>query len=364
MQSICQFDVTPAKTENRSVFKTVPALTLLLVLGFVLPAIADTVHYQVEYEETGRYHSDSESIGSKTSSINQELSLKLAIQEGLQFLYQEQHKDWRLFHPDGTEYLRLVYRYHKPRLTYRQGILSLNASLQALDLVRREPLYHKIEADDRNRFIMPALAGDLEQGNLFFNGGMWYENDFQTYDAYQYSIFIYLTKLAGVGYRLTDRQQLKLSLMEYDRIYPADYDLEKKEIHLQYRFIKPWEIEEKLEWREFSVTYKETQYETVIQKDLSTFAYLKFWALGLTHFFNYGLTATDYYSTYQEGVLKYTLIEEEKTENDLTQTIEYSGFTRISETHFFFSWKYALEDSILQNANLEQSARLQLTYAF
>ncbi len=320
--------------------------------------------YNVGLTESARLHSDSNSIGSKIASYNQKLFVKIDYPKHFLFQYVERQQDWTLEHPDDTKYVNLVYRYHSPGINYQTNQWKIRFSLNVLDIVRKEELYSRIEDDDINRFILPSLFGEYYLSNLFFEIGAWQENDFQAFNYHRYSVFIYQTKVAALGHKITDHHQIKINLFRYDRIYPENYDLTKDECVLQYRFINPFSIEDGFNLRELSVKYVETRYPTQTLKEFHVLNYFKFRLFSLIHFITYGLSAANYYTTYREGLLDYSLIEEENMEHDLSQTIEYAGFTRLFTSRFYFSWKYALEDSLTRNAYLNQSFNLQITYTF
>ena len=322
------------------------------------------MNYTVGYEEKGRLHSDTETTDSKTASYDQKLKFDLDFEENFKFDYTEQQEDWHLFHSDKTEYVRLIYRYHKPSLVYHAEPFDIDFSVPVLDVTRREPLYSRIEGDESDRFIMPSVIGSLGISDFFLKIGAWKENDFQPFNYLRYSIVIFDVLYGNIGYRLTESHEISAGIQKYKRVYPENFDLEKYDINLFYRFFEPLSFKSDFEWRELSFEYKETHYTSSIQKEFELLNHLKFKMFELTHFISLGLTLSDSYTTYREGLFDYSLIEEEQKEDDLALNIEYAGFTRISSSRFFISWKYKYDDSLTRDAYTNHAINLALTYAF
>jgi hypothetical protein len=58
------------------------------------------------------------------------------------------------------------------------------------------------------------------------------------------------------------------------------------------------------------------------------------------------------------------LIETDEEKTDLTQVIDYAGFVPIDSGRFFLSWRYAIEDSLIQNVFLDQRLEVKVAYPF
>ena len=347
----------------RSAFSTM----LVLFIVFMAPPAsvsAGEAGFAIEVREIGRNHTDSETIGSKISYRQAGISVKRSFFDGLVFQYVENRREWKLSHPDGTRYFSIDSSSHVPELDYGAGDWKFKIAVPVVDVNRQNRLYSAIAQDDRDRFILPALTARFEMKDLYIKGGGWQETDIQAFNQYRYSLFVYETYFVEVGKRLALDHDVSANIGMNRRIYPADYDLEKNLYTLSYRFHQPAHLSDHFEWQFFSVAYTNTVYSDVDTKKLVFANNFRFRLWGIGHFLSHHLKVSDTVTTYQEGPLKYALLETDEQKSDIAQVIDYAGFIPIDSSRFFLSWRYAIEDSLSQNVFLDQRLEIKVTYPF
>ncbi len=211
---------------------------------------------------------------------------------------------------------------------------------------------------------MPALWSEFRFSDWFIKLSMWQESDVYAFDNYQYTLYLYQTALLGGGYKLTPNQVIQLNGSVIERIYPSQYSMQKNELQVSYQWKKPLKFSDTIQWREMSLRHTQTRYSDVsVNKSIFANSF-KFLLFGLTHFVDYKLLYTDSITLYKEGLYQYSLVEVDEKTDDIRQIFTYSGFTRIGESTFFLSWKYNLDDSIVENSVLDHLVQLKLVYAF
>ncbi|MBU2515124.1 hypothetical protein KJ966_27725 [bacterium] len=327
-------------------------------------AIASEVGVDGEYRKIGRYHSDSESIGSIITIQQGDLFINYSLSDSLSLYYTENQEAWNLEHPDGTDYFSFYLQKHIPKIRYKAEDWDASLTLPVIDVASEDQLYTRIEDDDRNQVILPALTGEYRISNWFVDAAVWQESAIHAFDYYRYTLFLYQTSQIGGGLNLTGNQMIRVGANTMERIYPSNYDQRIDEYEAWYRFKEPTEFSDSIQWREASLKYVHTIFPDISVNKIIFANNFKFSLFSLTHFIDYELLFTDSVTLYREGLYQYSLIETDEKKNDILQVFTYSGFTRIGESSFFLSWKYSLEDSLIENYILDQLLQIKLVYAF
>jgi hypothetical protein len=341
-------------------------ITVIFFLGLLLEvsAVGGEIGLKSEYREIGRRHSDSESIGSKIIHQNADISFNYVYLDALSLQFSESQEQWTFAHPDGTRYFSFDFRRHLPKLKYQRDSWKIELTIPVVDVAANNGLYSRIAQDDREQFVLPALVGEYRLSDWIFQLGGWQETDIQPFNYYRYTLFVLHTTSVGVGYQLSENQSIMADFRVIDRIYPEDYGLKKDEIQATYRLLNPLEIMDTIQWQEMSLQYIQTRYSELNTNKLDLSNNFRFLLGGLNHFLTHRFRFTDAITTYREGIYQYALIEEDKMKNDLWQKIEYSGFWKIFSSNFFLSWKYWIEDSLVENVILDQGVQLKVVYTF
>ncbi len=316
--------------------------------------------------EIDRLHSDSDSIGSKVYLqkflMFANMNFGSLIVGGLQ----GDTEIWSLAHPDGKNYFTLEFVRLTPKLTYKGKNLMIKSAIAFTHVNHIETLYKVVEYDDQRQFALPSIAFEYQLNPVVLKAAGWQETDVQTFDSYNYTVFLYQNLFAGVDWEITNDHTLGGSYQDIERVYPEEYTQHRSEQRLHYRWKNPFEIgkHSSMEWREIALAYLQTQFPKQTSHDVSLSNSFKFSLLSLTHFVTHQLTYTDAVTTYREDRYKYTLIEENREREDWLQKIDYAGFTRIGNSSLFVAWKYEIEDSLKENTLLDQKVEIKLTYSF
>ncbi|MBU3917620.1 hypothetical protein KKA14_18985, partial [bacterium] len=121
-------------------------------------AVASEVGIDGDYRKIGRYHSDSNSIGSVITIQQGDLFLNYSFSDSLSLFYTENQESWNLGHPDGTSYFNVYLRKHIPKIRFETENWVASLSLPVIDVVSEDQLYTRIEEDDHSQVILPALT--------------------------------------------------------------------------------------------------------------------------------------------------------------------------------------------------------------
>ena len=336
-------------------------LTIFIIRTY---AFGNEIGLSRSYREIGRMHSDSNSIGSKVKIRQDKVFLSSVDNHSLLLLYTENKEQLTLVHPDETRYFSFDFQRHTPRLKYQAESYQIDFTMPVVEVGSNNELYSRIESDNRNMFILPSLVGLYQFSDWEFELGRWEETDVQPFNYYRYMLYVLRTTSANVRYQIIEDHSIKVDFRIIDRIYPENYDLQKDEIGVAYQGINILKMNSYLQWTELLLQYVQTRYSDLNANTVDLTNNFRFKLLGLNHFLTYRLSYTDVITTYREGLLPYSLIETDEVKEDLWHYLEYAGFWRIFGSHFFLSWKYRIEDSLVENVVLDQEAELKLVYAF
>lgn len=312
----------------------------------------------------GRKHTDSNTIGSEINLRQAGLYASHSVTDDLDIQYTEDWRVWDLAHPDGTLYYSVAFSSHTPRLNYQVSDWRFNTALSVVDVKRQNELYSAISQDDSDRIILPAVTARHESKEWYIQGGGWQETDIQVFNYRRYSLFIYETVYVEAGINLIQGHNVSANVGLNRRTYPAEYDLEKRLVILSYRLDQPAHLSDHIEWRQLAAEYTRTDYSDTNTNKLVLSNRFKFRLWDLNHFLTHQLEFVDSITTYREGPLEYSLIETDQSMTDLVQMIDYSGFTPINNGRFYLTWRYVIEDSIIENVSLDQRIELKVTYPF
>ena len=229
---------------------------------------------------------------------------------------------------------------------------------------KADALYKNIPEDDKSDFLLPLVHGTYVFDALRFEVAGWQESDFQATENFRYYFIVYQYMMAGIGYEIAKSHLIRFNRSNIDKIYPLNDGDTYYENFAQYRILSPLEINEDFQWTEISLDYKEVIYTDITVKTFHINNYFKFKLWDLTHFLNSEITWIDTITEFREGATKYYLEEESVKKTEITNTINYAGFTRLGTSAYFLSWKYEVQDSITQKNTLDQKIQLKIVYTF
>jgi len=124
------------------------------------------------------------------------------------------------------------------------------------------------------------------------------------------------------------------------------------------------DFSEQFQWFIFEANYTQSQYTDRTSNNWEIINAFKYSADSATHFLNYALKFASVTTDYQSGNEADSLSETYPEKDAYTQSIEYSGFTRLGDSRFYLSWKALIGSSINIESYREQKAELKLVYVF
>jgi hypothetical protein len=342
---------------------------LLLTIGFaIFPAsmvYSDEFGGLIDYRQIDRRDADTNGIGTRYIIDSNEILFSYNFYENLKFDYQFQNENLLLQHADKTKYFSVNMQKHKSQLFYQATPeLSLKIALPLIKVNKSDALYENIPEDDNSDFLLPLLHGKYVLTDLYFELASWQENDIQAAEHFRYYFIVYQYVMVGIGYEIAESHLIRFNRSNIDKIYPANDGNTYYENFIQYRILSPLKINDDFQWTEASLDYKEVIYTDTVVKSVHINNYLKFKLWDLTHFLNSEITWTDTITEFREGETKYYLKEESVKKTDITNTINYAGYTRLGTSAYFLSWKYEVQDSITQKNTLDQKIQLKIVYTF
>ena len=336
-------------------------LTLCLLFFSSQGLFAFTSKIQVKSREVQRLHSDSDTIGSQVYLNSADLQLNETF--GNWFIEGTQTQESYLMrHPDGTEYVNLDIQKSQPKVKYKAENLTLSASVVIYQPSNNPKLYEEFEAGKKDQLNLHAVSGAYQLGAFGLEAATWQETEVFGLNWHFFTTFVYQTDQVGLSWESTTDQKLTVKQAQINRVWPADYDLNKSQTLVSYKFQAP-----SLFGASWNGSELKGQRTTLLGQDQDEYSLrndLHFEIFGAKHFLAHSLTFVNTITTYKEGDYQYSLIEEYQSQSDIVQTIDYTAFTAIKESGFFVSWGYQIKDSLQEQTLLDQQIQLALSYAW
>ncbi|MDX2470430.1 MAG: hypothetical protein QNL04_07620 [SAR324 cluster bacterium] len=337
-------------------------LLFLFVLSlFPQLVLAWDSQLQVKSREVQRLHSDSDSIGSQVLLNSAGLQLNQAY-ENWSFGLGQTEESYLMQHPDGTEYISLDTTKTQPKVKYKDASLVVSASVVIYQATNNEALYQEYSAGKKDQLNLHSLSGSYQMGDWGLGLESWQETEVFGLNWHYFTTFVYQTDRVGLSYKRNKDEKLTVKQAKITRVWPEDYDLDKDQSQVIYKFEDPSLLG--FNWKALELQAQRVTLSGLDQDEYSLRNALDFQFLGAKHFLNHQLTFVSTITTYSEGEYKYSLIEEYETQSDVVQSLDYSGFTAIKESGFFVSWGYQIKDSLKEQTILDQQIQLALSYAW